>query len=215
MISSCHPRRRPRLLATVAISLVAVAGVPAAPASAASLGVSCPDATAQPFQPWGDFSFYAFVPNGGFESGPAGWTLAGGAGVRSGNEPFHVDGAGSQSLALPAGSSATTPSMCIGLLSTKMRFFAVNTGSPSAVLKVQVVYAGGLGQILGTAGSTLGVSDVGYITNSGAWTPTPEISMLGGTLPLLTQSVQFRFVPVGTAGNWRIDDVNLDPLMHR
>jgi hypothetical protein len=126
-----------------------------------------------------------------------------------------VSGTGSSSLALPAGSSAATPPMCIGLLSTKMRFFAVNTGSPSAMLKVQVVYRGGLGTVLGTVGSTLGVSDAGYITNTGGWEPTPAISMLGGVLPLLTQSVQFRFQPVGQAGNWRIDDVYLDPLMHR
>jgi hypothetical protein len=39
--------------------------------------------------------------------------------------------------------------------------------------------------------------------------------MLGGTLPLLTTSVQFRFQPVGASGAWRIDDVYLDPLKHR
>jgi hypothetical protein len=39
--------------------------------------------------------------------------------------------------------------------------------------------------------------------------------MLGGLLPLLTSSVRFRFTPLDTTGNWRVDDVYLDPLMHR
>jgi hypothetical protein len=39
--------------------------------------------------------------------------------------------------------------------------------------------------------------------------------MAGGVVPLLTQSVQFRFTPLSTGGSWRIDDVYLDPLMHR
>ena len=39
--------------------------------------------------------------------------------------------------------------------------------------------------------------------------------MLGGTLPLLTSSVKFRFTPVDTVGSWRIDDVYLDPFLSR
>jgi hypothetical protein len=39
--------------------------------------------------------------------------------------------------------------------------------------------------------------------------------MLGGLAPLLTSDVRFRFTPRDTGGNWRIDDVYLDPLMHR
>lgn len=215
MIPLHRSRRRACLLVALAAATIAVAARPAEPANAASLGVSCPDATTQPFQPWSDSSFYAFVPNGGFESGATGWTLSGGAAVLSGNEPFHVQDVGNHSLALPAGSTATTPPMCIGLLSTKMRFFAVNAGSSSSRLKVQVIYRGGTGSLLGTAGSTLGIADAGYITSNGTWQPTPAISMLGGTLPLLTTSVQFRFQPADSTGAWRIDDVYLDPLMHR
>ncbi len=39
--------------------------------------------------------------------------------------------------------------------------------------------------------------------------------MLGGTLPLLTQWVEFRFRPADKLGDRRVDDVYLDPLMHR
>ena len=194
-------------------SLAALATT-AAPASA-GLGLACPDAKTQAFKSWGDGSYYAYVPNGGFESGSGGWTLSGGAKVVSGNESFFVHGSGERySLSLPAGSSATSPRMCISLFSSKMRFFAANAGSPSSKLRVQVIYNGGTSGILSLVTTLLGLSDFGYVTAGSAWEPSPEIGMLSGTLPLLTQSVQFRFTPADRNGSWLLDDVYLDPLMH-
>lgn len=202
-------------LALAGVLLAAVcAAATAAPASAA-LGVSCPDPTSQPFAAWGDSAFYKLASNGGFENGAAGWTLAGGAQVVGGNEAFAVSGAGARSLALPGGSSATTAPMCVSLLSGKMRFFVRNSGSSDARLRVRVLYNGGVGSLLGGLGSTLGIADVGTITAARSWRPSPQIAMLGGTLPLLTTSAQFRFQPVGASGAWQIDDVYLDPLKHR
>jgi hypothetical protein len=201
------------LLASAA-ALTASAAAPAA--KAASLGIACPDPTSQSFLPWNDTSFYAATPDGGFENGTAGWTLAGGAQIVTGNEPYMVGGAGqSHSLSLPAGSSATSPPMCIGLLSSKMRLFAQNTGAAGSNLRVQVIYRGGVGALLGGLGSTLRISDQATFAGTKAWRPTDPYLMAGGLLPLLTQSVQFRFTPLSTGGNWRIDDVYLDPLMHR
>jgi hypothetical protein len=179
------------------------------------LGVSCPDPTFQPFTPWGDSAFYKLAPNGGFEGGATGWTMAGGAKVVAGNEAFAASGAGSWSLKLPAGSSATTAPMCVSVLSGKMRFFVRNAGASDAQLRVRVRYNGGSGALLGGVGSTLGIADAGTITAGGTWQPSPEITMLGGVLPLFTTSVQFQFQPVGTSGDWRIDDVYVDPLKHR
>jgi hypothetical protein len=51
--------------------------------------------------------------------------------------------------------------------------------------------------------------DGGTATSNGKWAPSPEIAMLGGVLPVLTQSVQFRFVSI--AGKPQIDDAYLDP----
>src|SRR5581483_1428137 len=120
-------KTRRMLVAIASAALLAAAlGAFARPAGAA-LGVACPDPNSQVFMPWGDPSFFAYMPNGGFESGSAGWTLDGGAGVVAGNESFSARGdGGTHSLALPAGSSATTPRMCIGLLSSHMRFFVQN-----------------------------------------------------------------------------------------
>lgn len=200
-------------LLTLAAGLVALS-TSTAPARA-GLGVSCPDPASQVFKPWGDYAYYGYAPNGGFESGSTGWALSGGAKVVAGNESFFVHGAGERyALSLPSGSSATSPPMCVSLLNGKMRFFAANGGSPSK-LKVQVLYRGGVGGLLGSLGSLLGVADVGYVSAGPAWQPSTPVGMLGGTLPLLTQSVQFRFTPVGYGGAWQIDDVYLDPVIHR
>jgi len=200
-------------LLVLSSSLVAL-GATAAPASA-GLGVACPNPTSQVFLPWGDGAYYSYVPNGGFESGTGGWALSGGAKVVAGNESFFAHGSGERySLSLPAGSSATSPPICISLLSSKMRFFAANGGSSSSRLKVQVIYNGGTSGLLSLATNILGISDFGYVSAGARWQPSAAIGMLSGTLPVLTQSVQFRFTPADRNGSWLIDDIYLDPLMH-
>jgi hypothetical protein len=105
--------------------------------------------------------------------------------------------------------------MCVSLLNGKMRFFMANAGAASARLKVQVLYNGGVGSLLGSLGSLLGLSEVGYVTSGPAWQPSPAIGMLCGTLPLLTSSVQFRFSAPSDGGAFRVDDVYLDPFLSR
>ena len=173
----------------------------AAPASA-GLGLACPSATSNPFAGWKDYANYAFAPDGGFESGGSGWTLSNGARAVYGNESFYVHGSSDKtSLSLPAGASATSPGMCISLLSSKMRF--VVRGDSGSSVKVQVLYRGLLS-------SVLGIFDGGTISSGGSWKPSPAIGMLGGTLPLFTTSVSFRFTAVGAGA--AIDDVYLDPM---
>jgi hypothetical protein len=187
----------------------------AAPASA-GLGLACPDPTTRPFAPWNDYAKYAFVPNGGFESGASGWTLTGGARVVPGNESFSVHSSRDRySLSMPPGSTATTSPMCISLFSGKMRFFTANSGAPGSRIRVDVFYNGGLGRLLGGVGRLLGLSEYGYVAAGPTWQPSPEIGMLGGTLPLLTSSVQFRFTALDAGGEYRLDDVYLDPFLSR
>jgi hypothetical protein len=202
------------LVALAAAAFVA-ATVTAKPANAA-LGVACPNPTEQIFKAWGDWAHYAFLPNGGFEYGTWGWKGAGSPRVVAGNESFYVNSVHDDySLALPAGSSVTSPPMCISLLNSKMRFFVSNTGDPNARLKVQVLYNGGVGSLLSLVTKLLGISDVGYVTAGEAWQPSSPVGMLSGALPLLTSSVQFRFTSLDAGGEFRIDDVYLDPVAHR
>jgi hypothetical protein len=207
--------RRALLFALLTLTAGIAAMSISAPANAA-LGISCPDPATQAFKQWSDPAYYAFLPNGGFESGTTGWTVSGGAKVVSGNESFYVHGANERySLSLPAGSSVTSPPMCISLLNSKMRFFTRNAGNPASSLKVQVLYNGGVASLLSLVTKLLKISDVGYLTANGSWQPSSPVSMLSGVLPLLTSSVQFRFTPLNTGGAWQIDDVYLDPVMHR
>jgi hypothetical protein len=199
----------------LAATLAALSATATTAPANAGLGVACPTPTTQAFAPWKDYAAYAYAPNGGFESGSTGWSLAGGAKVVAGNSTFFTHGNGERySLSLPAGSSATSPPMCISLFSSKMRFFAANGGSSSSKLKVQIIYSGGVSGLLSLVTKTLALSDVGYVTAGAAWQPSSAVGMLSGTLPLLTQYVQFRFLPADRTGSWLMDDVYLDPLVH-
>lgn len=187
-------------LLTALVTIAFALAVGATPARA-GLGIACPDATTQPFRPWSDTANYSILPDGGFEAGASAWTLSGGAKVVNGNERFYLRNKSDRSsLLLPAGSTVTSPPMCIGLLSSKMRF--VVGGTTGANVKVQVLYRGLLS-------SLLGVFDGGTVKSNGTWTPSAAIPMFGGVLPLLTVSVQFRFVASGATA--QIDDVYLDP----
>jgi hypothetical protein len=167
---------------------------------------TCDTTTSHPFAKWGDSSNYVHVPGGTFESGATGWTLSGGAAVTSGNEPFFVNAAKDRrSLALPAGSVATTPAMCFAPGDMKMRFFAVSTGSSASYLQVRVVVKSALG--------ILSILDGGTMSTNSVWVPSPKLQLLltNVTSLISTNSVSFRFVPAGSA-SWRIDDVYLDPF---
>jgi hypothetical protein len=193
-----------RARAVLALGLVggAIAMAAGAAPASAGLGLACPSPTSTPFASWKDYANYAFAPDGGFESGGSGWTLSGGARAVSGNESYYVHSGGDKtSLSLPKGASATSPGMCISLLSSKMRF--VVRGDSGSSVKVQVLYRGLLS-------SVLGIFDGGTISSGGSWKPSPAIGMLGGTLPLFTTSVAFRFTAVGAGA--AIDDVYLDPM---
>src|SRR3954454_10260839 len=192
---------RARLGAAALVALALIIAVPgAAHASGCSDGQS-----SQPFAPWGDDASYVLAPDGGFENAASGWSLNDGAAVQDGNQDTQAaaDG-GHSSLALPAGSGAATPPICIDVAHPTIRFFARNTGSPSSALGVSVVYRGLLGIPL-----TLPVGAVG----AGAeWAPGDQVHVLVNLLTLLHSSdVQFRFTPLDGAGDWSVDDVYIDP----
>jgi hypothetical protein len=188
---------------------VAAAAAIAAPAQAGVLTKSATDCAdpvlTQPFKPWLDTSYYKLVENGTFEDGTDGWTLSGGARVVNGTATQKVSGANdSRSLLLPAGSSATTPPVCVGLNEPTMRYFARQSGGllPLLAVSVQVQLQLGVWVTL-PIGADLG----------GAWHPSLPHLVVANLLPLLPPdmtAVRFKFSPLlGSA--FQIDDVYVDP----
>jgi hypothetical protein len=184
-----------------------LAALAAAPLSSAASSSPCNYGTAShPFASWGDIASYTLVPGASFESGAPGWTLAGGAGVVSGNESYYANSrSDSHSLALPTGSSATTPPFCVSLNRPTIRLFVANGGSSASRLRVKVVFRSLLG--------VLGIVDGGTFSAGPAWKPSP-IMLATLNAPLGTKSAQFVFTPADSSGAWRIDDLYVDPWVN-
>jgi hypothetical protein len=197
------------LVAASAVTLAA-----AAPANAGLLVASAENCAEQPssqvFMRWLDPLRYELAPGGSAESAD-GWTLAGGARIVPGNEPWSVGGPDDgMSLQLPSGARATTGVMCVGIGHPVMRFFARRTsGWLLDSLQVDVLFEGAGGQIHSLP--------VGVVVGGGSWQPTLPFPVLASLLPLLPGEmtpVRFRFTPLG-GGTWQIDDVYVDPWRSR
>ena len=201
--------RGSRLAIALAGALCALAFA-AQPSHAGVLVKSAPSCAEQPtsrvFQPWLDLANYQLAPDGGFEAGAQGWTLAGARTV-AGNESHYVGGrADDTALQIPAGASATTPVFCVGIEHPTARFFAKRTGGTLlSALRVDVQFE----TVLGIQASL----PIGLVLGGGQWQPTLPMLMVANLLPLLPGQhtpVTLRFVPQG-GGTWTVDDVYVDP----
>src|SRR5207247_954629 len=131
------------VVATVAFSAAArTAPIAAAHGqSPVQAAVTCDPTRTKPFLPWGDQNDYVLIPGGALETGSNSWRLKGGATLVAGNEPYHVHSqSDDEALSLPPGSSAQTNKVCLELLSPTLRFFAVNSGSPTSLLHLDVAF---------------------------------------------------------------------------
>lgn len=170
--------------------------------------LSCPGATyTQPFTAWGDPNSYFLATGGSFE-GNNSWSLAGGAQVVAGNEPFNLNSSSdSHSLLLPPGSSATTPAMCLAALSPHMRL--VGKASDGSGVHVDVYATGLLGLIRLPVSANIDLSN--------SWGPSGDVSLLLQNVMAITNlgktSIVFRFSPAGSS-TVQIDDVYVDPIFH-
>jgi len=151
-------------------------------------------AVSQPFAPWLDYAEYELSPGGDFES--SAWTLAGGARLVAGSEPYAVTGTlGSSSLLLPAGSSAQSPLTCVDVTDPSIRFFVAGTGSVAVNL------------VEGSSVVPVGVDDAG-----GPWAPTPVVLTNSAVLAAPSGgTAQVAVAFSGLSGNPRVDDVFVDP----
>jgi hypothetical protein len=164
------------------------------PTSPVSLDACSLSALSRPFARWLDFAKYELAPGGDFES--ATWTLAGGANVVAGSEPYAVTGTlGSSSLSLPAGSSAQSPLACVDAAHPSIRFFIAGQGS----VAVNVV-DGDL------------VIPAGVAVAGGKWSPTPVMLTSSAVLGALSGgTAQVSVTVTALSGSPQIDDVFIDP----
>src|SRR4051812_20525787 len=201
-----------RLLALAAAFAGTALAAPSAHAGVlVSTATNCPaQSVKQVFLPWLDPMSYTIVRNGTLESGATGWTLSG-ASVVSGNEPWNVHGAGeTKSLKIPAGKSATTDTICVGLDHPTVRLFAKSSGdsllsSIVSTLTVDVLFEDNAGHVLSLP--------IGVVLPGSRWNPTLPLPVVANLLPLLPGQqtpVRFRFRAAG-GSTWQIDDVYVDP----
>ncbi len=191
-----------KLIATTAAAL-AIAVVSAGAAQACNY-----TGAQQVFKPWSDQHSYVLAPDGGFEAGGQGWALSGGAKTVEGNESFALNGAGdSRSLALPAGSTAVSPPICMSLDTPSFRLLARNSGDTSSGLRVEATYA-----LLGLVRT----KTVSTVYGNSSWAPSQQmsavlsLSTIVGTL--IPSAIQIRITPLGSGGQWQVDDLYIDPF---
>lgn len=208
-LSRTHRIRIPAFRAKLAASSLAVL---VALAISAGTAQACSYTGAEPvFSPWGDRHFYVLAPDGGFESGGAGWSLRNGAQVVSGNESYYLnESTDSRSLSLPAGSTVISPPICMSLDTPIFRLLARNGGDPSSRLRVEATF-----KLLGLV-RTKTVSAV--VAGSG-WAPSQQmstvltLSTIVGTL--IPSSIQIQIFPLDNKGAWQVDDLYIDPFARR
>jgi uncharacterized membrane protein len=200
LIPSSH---RIKLAGAVAIALVAMAAVSSSAQAACSYS-----GAKQVFSGWGDQKSYVLAPDGGFEAGGSGWSLKGGATVGAENESYFLNGTGdSRSLSLPAGSSASSPPVCMQIDTPSFRLMARNTGDPSSRLRVEAIYP-----LLGLVRTKV----ISNLTAGSSWAPTQSVSTvltlstIVGTL--IPSAIQIRITPLDSTGKWQVDDLYIDPF---
>ncbi len=189
--------------AVVAIALAALLAI------AATAQAACPYTGAERvFSAWGDPHSYVLAPDGGFEAGGSSWALSGGAKAVAGNESYYLNDRGdARSLSLPAGSTATSPPICMSIDTPILRMLARNTGDPSSRLRVEARYS--LGGVLNT-------NVVNNVKGGPGWAPTQEMSVVLGLSTivgtLIPSSIQVRIRPLDDRGEWQVDDFYVDPF---
>lgn len=159
---------------------------------------SCDGATlTQPFTPWLDYDYYKLAPGG--DGSLTGWSLSGGAQQVSGGEPWNVSGTADNSLSVPAGGTAVSPTTCVDAAYPTFRLFDV-TGTSGSSAAVSVLFNG----------ATI---PVGVITPGTQWSPTlpmTTMSAIPGLVDGGSANIQLQFT--GLTGSIQVDDVYVDPF---
>ncbi len=153
---------------------------------------------------------YFVAPAGDFEDPQMpGWQLEGGASLVGGGSTHAVLGSTNLSLALPPGSSATSPEMCVDLNYPTFRFFATQLEEDTdAQLAIDVIYPA-------LAEKNVRQAKRFRLKNKDGWELSDDIKLepqrLGKRSGWRKVAIRFRVEPGKKPANYRIDDVLIDP----
>jgi hypothetical protein len=206
-----HPRLPKRFRLAAALIAVTCFVTPAAAQAACE-----PIDTTKAFQAFGDSSEYFLAPNGGLESGSAGWALAN-ASVVSGNESYFLNGKGdARSLAIAPGGRAISDEFCVDTTRTGFRFFAQQAASwraPDLLVSIRWVGPDGLTRLIRV--DRLAGANYRSWAPSRFWAPQLAAQLFKrlGFTEKDTAAVRLVFqVENETGPGWRIDDLYIDPF---
>jgi hypothetical protein len=179
--------------------------------TAAGIATCSAPALFNPLTAFKDKRDYFVAPAGDFEDPRLpGWQLEGGASLTEGGSTHAVTGgAQSYSLALPPGSSATSPEMCVDLNYPTFRFFAAQLEEDTdAQLVVDVIYPA-------LAKDNVREAEKLRLKSKDGWKLTDDIKLepqrLGKQSGWRKIAVRFRVKPGKKTASYKIDDVLVDP----
>jgi hypothetical protein len=172
---------------------------------------TCSDPTVfNPLTAFKDRREYFVAPAGDFEDPQLpGWLLEGGAALTAGGSTHAVLGAQQLSLALPPGSSATSPEMCVDLNYPTFRFFATQLEEDTdAQLAVDVIYPA-------LQKDNVREAKKFRLKNKDGWELSDDIKLepqrLGKQSGWRKVAIRFRVKPGKKPASYRIDDILIDP----
>ena len=167
----------------------------------------------QSLKAYGDSRWYVLAPSGSFTGAAApGWQLRGGA-------KLAADAVRGTSLALPPGGSAISPGMCVDLDYPHFRFankFVAKDPAGGKIL-VEVVYP----QLRSPEWTEVIDFDgkQSQLAGAGSWRLSQDVQLkpdFAGDAPGARYvALRFTALKTGYAGEWRVDDIWIDPRMNR
>ena len=156
---------------------------------------------------YGDNRWYALAPAGNFDGAAPGWQLKSGARLAA-------DPARGTSLVLAPGASALSPGFCVDLDYPYFRFFNrfVAKDPSKGEILVEVVYPQlrnpewtEVTKFDGTQGTPV----------SGSWRLSSDVALkpdfAGGVPGARYVALRFTALHTGYSGEWRVDDIWIDP----
>jgi len=179
-------------------------------ASAASTKTCTAPLIENPFGRFGDNRNYVLAPDGSFEDAVLeGWQLSGAKRVTEADAVKIGANDGSGMLAMPARSTAISPTMCVDLDYPTFRLLAKAVRLPdSSAFKIEIVYPDSAKPVWEELTKFDGKQ---FVYAGSGWLLTSDLDMkpdLGGKTAGFRR-VAFRFTAL--SGNWRIDDLYVDP----